>query len=113
MKLAEQECEACRPDSPRLSDAEIAAARDQIPEWRVTEREGVKRLERAFRFSDFAGAMAFSNRVAGIAEQEGHHPAILTQWGRVTVTWWTHAIKGLHRNDVIMAAKTDQVYGRG
>ena len=45
-----------------------------------------------------------------LAELEGHHPAILTEWGRVTVTWWTHKIKGLHRNDLIMAAKSDGMY---
>jgi 4a-hydroxytetrahydrobiopterin dehydratase len=60
-----------------------------------------------FTFNDFAGALAFTNRVGALAEAEGHHPAILTEWGKVTVTWWTHAISGLHRNDFIAAAKTD------
>jgi len=73
----------------------------------VVEREGVRRLERAFTFSDFAAALAFTNRVGAAAEAEGHHPALLTEWGRVTVTWWTHAIRGLHRNDFVMAAKTE------
>ena len=59
---------------------------------------------------DFAEALEFTNDVGAIAEEEGHHPAILTEWGRVTVTWWTHKIRGLHRNDFIMAAKTDQIY---
>ena len=67
----------------------------------------MRRLERAFTFSDFAAALAFTNRVGAAAEAEGHHPALLTEWGRVTVTWWTHAIRGLHRNDFVMAAKTD------
>ena len=44
-----------------------------------------------------------------MAEEEGHHPALLTEWGRMTVTWWTHKISGLHRNDFIMAAKTDEL----
>ncbi len=73
------------------------------------EKEGVKRLERVFRFEDFANAMAFTEKVADIAESEGHHPALLTEWGRVTVTWWTHKIRGLHKNDFIMAAKTDML----
>ena len=51
-----------------------------------------------------------SNRVGALAEQEGHHPALLTEWGRVTVSWWTHAIGGLHRNDFILAARTDTLY---
>lgn len=58
-----------------------------------------------FKFKDFAEALAFTNKVGQIAEEEGHHPSILTEWGGVTVTWWTHKIKGLHRNDFIMAAK--------
>ena len=60
--------------------------------------------------ADFAGAIAFTNRVADLAEAEGHHPAIITEWGRVTIRWWTHAIGGLHKNDFIMAARTDKLY---
>lgn len=73
------------------------------------EREGVKRLERVFKFKDFTEALKFTDRVGKIAEEEGHHPSILTEWGKVTVTWWTHKLKGLHRNDFIMAAKTDHL----
>lgn len=109
-QLAEQKCEPCHRDSPRLSDEELAQARAEIPDWQVVEEDGIKQLERVFRFPDFARALAFTNRVGDLAEQEGHHPVILTQWGRVTVKWWTHAIKGLHRNDLTMAAKTDQAY---
>lgn len=71
------------------------------------KKDGIKRLEKSFKFKDFAEALAFTNKVGKIAEKEGHHPDILTEWGRVTVSWWTHKIKGLHRNDFIMAAKTD------
>jgi 4a-hydroxytetrahydrobiopterin dehydratase len=82
----------------------------EIPEWTVLERDGERRLERVFTFPDFAQALAFTNRVGALAEAEGHHPALLTEWGRVTVGWWTHKIGGLHRNDFIMAAKTDRVW---
>jgi len=109
--LAETRCTVCRGDEPTLTDAEIGDLSPQVPGWRVEERDGVKRLERAFRFGDFAGALAFTGGVGERAEQAGHHPALLTEWGRTTVTWWTHKIKGLHRNDFIMAAKTDQLYG--
>jgi 4a-hydroxytetrahydrobiopterin dehydratase len=74
------------------------------------EREGIKRLERTFKFKNFVQALAFTNKVGELAEAEGHHPAILTEWGKVTVTWWTHKIRGLHRNDFVMAAKTDRLY---
>jgi 4a-hydroxytetrahydrobiopterin dehydratase len=112
-ELAEMKCTACRGDEPALTDAQIEAMRPQVPEWQVVEREGVKRLERAFRFDSFAQALSFTDRVGEQAEVEGHHPALLTEWGRVTVTWWTHKIGGLHRNDFIMAAKTDELFERG
>jgi 4a-hydroxytetrahydrobiopterin dehydratase len=105
--LASEKCVACRADAPRLTEAEIAAMLPTVAEWQVVEREGIARLERSFRFPDFVQALAFTNRVGEIAEAEGHHPALLTEWGRVTVTWWTHKIRGLHRNDFIMAAKSD------
>ncbi len=108
--LTQQECEACRGGVPRLADEEIADLHAQVPQWRLFEHEGVKRLERVFRFKDFAAALAFTNRIGELAEEQGHHPAILTEWGRVAVTWWTHAIGGLQRNDFIMAAKTDAAY---
>jgi 4a-hydroxytetrahydrobiopterin dehydratase len=108
--LAEMACEACRGDVPPLTEEEIAALAPQVPEWRIVEREGIKQLERTFRFADFAAALAFTNKVGALAEAEDHHPAIVTEWGRVTVTWWTHKIRGLHRNDFIMAAKTDRLY---
>jgi 4a-hydroxytetrahydrobiopterin dehydratase len=107
--LTEQKCVACRAGEPTVGDAETAEYHKQIPDWQIVAREGVKQLERVFRFHDFAQALAFTNRVGALAEEEDHHPAILTEWGKVTVTWWTHTIKGLHRNDFIMAAKTDQL----
>lgn len=105
--LARERCVACRRDAPRITNEEIAELRLQVPDWRIVEREGIRRLERVFAFPDFAAALAFTKRVGALAEEEGHHPAILTEWGRVTVTWWTHKIRGLHRNDFVMAAKTD------
>ncbi len=107
--LAAEKCEACRADAPRVTEAEIAALKPSIPDWQMVERDGIARLERVFRFADFAQALAFTNRVGELAEEEDHHPALLTECGRVTVTWWTHTIRGLHRNDFIMAARTDEV----
>jgi 4a-hydroxytetrahydrobiopterin dehydratase len=105
--LKNEKCTACRRDSPRVIETEIVELKLLIPEWTLVERDGIQRLERVFRFSNFVEALNFSNRVGAIAEEEGHHPAILTEWGRVTVTLWTHKIRGLHRNDFIMAAKLD------
>lgn len=111
--LSGMKCEACRRGAPTVTEAEIEEYRGEVPEWEVKERDGVKRLERRFRFPDFARALEFTNRVGKLAEEEGHHPALLTEWGGVTVSWWTHKIGGLHRNDFIMAAKTDQAHGSG
>ena len=108
--LAEERCVACRPDSPRMTAAEIGALRREIPEWSVVKRDAVPRLERVFTFPNFVEALAFTNAVGALAEAAGHHPALTTEWGRVTVGWWTHAIAGLHRNDFVMAAKTDERY---
>ena len=107
--LASQHCVACRSDAAPLDDGQVAELLRQIPDWKLVERDGIKRLERVFPFPDFARALAFTNRVGARAEAEGHHPALLTEWGRVTVTWWTHAIGGLHGNDFVMAAQTDRV----
>jgi 4a-hydroxytetrahydrobiopterin dehydratase len=105
--LSAERCVACRRDSPRVTEAEIAELRPEVPDWQLRARDSLARLERVFRFPNFADALAFTNRVGALAEEEAHHPALLTEWGRVTVTWWTHKIRGLHRNDFIMAAKTD------
>ena len=108
--LSAERCVACRRDSPRVPVAEIAELQREVPDWQLVEREGIVRLERAFGFPTFAAALDFTNRVGALAEAEGHHPAVLTEWGHVTVTWWTHKIRGLHRNDFIMAAKTDALF---
>jgi 4a-hydroxytetrahydrobiopterin dehydratase len=71
---------------------------------------GSKRLRRVLSFDDFAQALEFTKKAGELADEEGYHPALLTEWGRTTVTWWTHKIKGLHRNDFVMAAKTDELY---
>ncbi len=108
-RLAAENCVACRSDAPRMTAAAMEALKAEIPQWSVVERDGIARLERAFRFVNFAEALAFTNRVGALAESVDHHPAITTEWGRVTVGWWTHTLGGLHRNDFIMAAKTDQL----
>ncbi|MGH7544375.1 MAG: 4a-hydroxytetrahydrobiopterin dehydratase [Gemmatimonadota bacterium] len=105
--LAGERCVACRRDALRSEPAEIAALRSEVPDWDLREEDGIPRLTRVFLFPDFAKALAFTDRVGALAEAEGHHPALVTEWGRVTVSWWTHAVGGLHRNDFVMAAKTD------
>ena len=110
--LKEMRCVACRSDAPTVTEAEIAELHPQISEWEIVEQDGVKKLTRVFRLDDFAQALAFTNALGQLAEEEDHHPALLTEWGQATVTWWTHKIKGLHRNDFVMAAKADDLYRR-
>lgn len=110
-ELAQLKCVACRGGEPPLTEAEIAELHPQVPEWQIVARDGIPRLERVFKLKDFIEAAAFTNKIAMIAEKEDHHPLIITEWGRVTVQWWTHKIKGLHKNDFIMAAKTDRLAG--
>jgi 4a-hydroxytetrahydrobiopterin dehydratase len=107
--LNEMTCVPCRGGVPTLTDKEILELRPEVPAWELIEIDGVKQIQRAFTFRNFRQALAFTNRIGELAEEEGHHPAILTEWGRVTVTLWTHAIGGLHQNDFILAAKIDEL----
>ena len=93
-----------------LSPQEIETYITQVPDWHVEHQEGVARLVKQFKFKDFSQALAFSVQVGILAEKEDHHPAITTEWGRVTVTFWTHFINGLHLNDFIAAAYTDRLF---
>jgi 4a-hydroxytetrahydrobiopterin dehydratase len=111
MSLINESCEACRIDAPRASDEQIALWREEVPNWKLVEEDGIVKLQRQFHFDNFVAAMAFTQRVADLAESLSHHPALLTEWGKVTVTWWSHKIHGLHRNDFICAARTDQIEG--
>lgn len=107
MTLATEHCEACQAGAPQVSDDELAELIKDIPDWQPITRDGMLQLQRSFKFKTFRAALDFTNQVGELAESEGHHPEIVTEWGKTTVTWWTHKIKGLHRNDFICAAKTD------
>ncbi|USF89281.1 4a-hydroxytetrahydrobiopterin dehydratase [Candidatus Endoriftia persephone] len=107
--LTQEQCEACRADAPQVSESELANLIKLIPDWNIEVRNGVMQLEKVFSFNNFEEALAFTNKVGRISEAAGHHPAVLTEWGRVSITWWSHKIRGLHHNDFIMAAKTDAI----
>jgi len=103
-------CTACHVGEPPLTRVQIEDYLPQVPEWKLEKSNGSYRITRSFRLPDFAWALEFTNRIGTMAEKEGHHPSILTEWGRVTLSWWTHKIRGLHRNDFIMAAKSEKVF---
>jgi len=111
-QLYQQKCTACRRDSPPVTDDEVKELKPEIPEWTLAKDGGILKLDRSFKFRNFEQALAFTDAVGQLAESEGHHPKLTTEWGRVGVTWWTHKIRNLHRNDFIMAAKTDELYSK-
>ncbi len=108
--LATSSCEACRADAPVLEDKEIQELLSQIPSWRVFEDDDIKKIICSFVFLNYHDSRNFLNKVADLAEKEDHHPEIILEWGNVTVTWWSHKIKGLHKNDFICASKTDALF---
>jgi 4a-hydroxytetrahydrobiopterin dehydratase len=104
--LIDKKCVPCEGGVPVLTDSQEDGFAPLVPKW-VLHREGVHRLTRGFEFKDFVEAMAFVNRVADVAEEEGHHPNITISWNRVDLELYTHAIDGLSENDFIVAAKID------
>ena len=109
-ELSKSSCEACRVDAPVLQDNEIKELLSQVPSWKVFEEDNVKKIICSFIFLSYEDSLNFLNKVADLAEKEDHHPEIILEWGKVTVTWWSHKIKGLHKNDFICASKTDALF---
>jgi 4a-hydroxytetrahydrobiopterin dehydratase len=108
-ELSNKQCEPCRIDSPQVTEEQARKLLAEIHNWEFIKLDGMNRLRKTYTFQNFVEAVSFTNKVAEISEEEGHHPAILTEWGKVTVEWWTHKIKGVHANDFVMAAKTDKL----
>jgi 4a-hydroxytetrahydrobiopterin dehydratase len=110
--LSQLKCVACRGTEPVLTDSEITGFMPEVPEWQIEQGTGEKHLVRVYKFPNFVEALAFTDQVGAAAEEQDHHPLLITEWGKVGVHWWTHKIHGLHRNDFIMAARTDAIYNR-
>jgi 4a-hydroxytetrahydrobiopterin dehydratase len=108
-RLQRELCQPCKSGSAALSLAEQQQLQGQLQDWKILPGS-IAKLQRMYRFRDFRSALRFTNAVGQMADEENHHPALLTEWGAVTVTWWTHSINGLHRNDFILAARTDDLY---
>lgn len=108
--LTDKSCIPCHTGAAPASATEIAAWLKQIPEWQVVTIDAVQRLNRSFKFKNFQQALSFTNQVGALAEAEQHHPELITAWGKVQVSWWTHKISGLHHNDFVMAAKTGRLF---
>lgn len=109
-ELTMEDCVRVDKNTPALSADAAEKLLNRLPGWIILDHNGVPALSKTFKFPNFNSALSFTNRVGQQAEDQDHHPAILTEWGRVTVTWWTHVVHGLHRNDFIMAARTEAVF---
>ena len=107
MGLADKKCVPCEGGIPAIEGADIENYTNQLKtKWDVVDG---KMIRREFTFPDFSAAMDFANRIAAIAEEEGHHPDLYISWGMVVVTLFTHAIGGLSENDFIVAAKINDL----
>lgn len=100
-------CDACRIDAQALTNEEIQRELARSPGWELAPRGGMPVICRRYTFADFASALAFTNRVGALAESKGHHPELITEWGAVTVSWWSHKLKGLHELDFVLARACD------
>ncbi|KJY82816.1 pterin-4-alpha-carbinolamine dehydratase [Vibrio galatheae] len=105
--LDELRCESCTSSAVALGAEERRLLLTELEDWQMLERDGIPQLEKVYKFKNYKLAWEFANKVSQLAEEEFHHPSILLEWGKVTVTWWSHSIKGLHQNDFICAAKCD------
>lgn len=110
--IAQEQCVPCRGDAPHLTDAQIDELRLNTPMWEVVTIDSVNQLQRTFDFDSYPDGLAFAMRIGQLAQEQDHHPVIIIRFKTVTLEWYTHAIKGLHRNDFIMAAKSDEAYFR-
>tara|TARA_Y100001970_G_C14247769_1_gene869566 strand:+ start:1479 stop:1808 length:330 start_codon:yes stop_codon:yes gene_type:complete len=109
MNLNKSKCEACTIDAPLVSDEEAVELLKELNNWQIELHGGIKQLVKQFNFSNYEDSVRFCEKVADLAEREDHHPKIILEYGCVEVFWWSHKIKGLHKNDFICAAKTDQI----
>ena len=103
-------CVACHSNAPKSTKAEINEFLKNYVEWELLEDNQTPQLKRIYKFNDYLSAVDFTKKIANISEKENHHPSIMLEWDKVTVRWWTHKIKGLHENDLIMSAKTEEIF---
>ena len=108
--LSEETCQSCNTIQSTLSEQEINGYMKRLNQWKKVSIDGTSQLTKTFSFKNFVEALVFTNTVGELAEAEDHHPTLVTQWGSVQVTWWTHSIGGLHTNDFILAARTDRLH---
>lgn len=107
--LSQQKCVPCQGNVSPVTNEDIAQYQSQVPNWSVKAENGIAFLERSYSLANFQRALELAQRIGETAEEQQHHPTLIVEWGKLTVQWWTHAINGLHQNDFVMAAKTDEI----
>lgn len=107
LTLDTRACLSCSSASSVLDRQEITRLLSEVPEYTLTQTDGVQSISKIYTFKNFKDALAFVNKLSIIAEEENHHPKIILEWGKVQISWWTHTINALAINDFIMAAKTE------
>jgi len=110
MRLVEDNCVRPKRTDQGPAPKAIAELSQQVPEWKIVDHDGTLHLQRTYEFGDFGSAMDFAAKVGASADEQDHHPKITVEWGSVLVEWWTHATGDLHRNDFIMAARSDRLF---
>ena len=111
-KLSGLRCVACRGGDPQATPEEIVEYHASVPDWQIVGVDGINRLQRQFKLKNFVEALEFANQIGSVAEEQDHHPLMVVEWGKVEIQWWTHVVKGLHKNDFIMASKTDEIFNQ-
>jgi len=109
-KLSTATCEACDISAKPATEQETKTLLSQLTGWEIINEAGIQMLSQTFKTKNYTKSMSFTNNVAKLAESINHHPQMVVEYGSVTVIWWSHKIKGLHKNDFIMAAKTSELF---
>jgi 4a-hydroxytetrahydrobiopterin dehydratase len=107
--LSQKTCSACEIGAPLVPDDKQIQLLDDLDGWDI-DHSGTSKLNKEFKFINYEDSVKFVNLIVDLAESENHHPKIILEWGSVNLEWWSHKIKGLHMNDFICAAKSDELF---
>lgn len=110
MELLEEKCEPITANSAPTSDEEAQGLLETLPGWQMVLEDGIKKLRYEFQFKGYLQVLVFTNRLSDASMRQGHYPLVVFKRDNATVTWWTQKIRNIHRNDFIMAAKTEDIY---
>ena len=110
MKVDETICEACLPDAEKVESADLVNFFKTTEGWELSDDVDFPQVRKSFKVGDFKKAQEFTNLVGELAEEEGHHPSIILEYGKVTVKWWSHKIQGIHKKDLELSKKTDALF---